>query len=491
MCSDSLDWHVASTQTMEESSLQSVRVVANSGTPAVPRRDMFTGAATAGGEIVDERTVRDTLGALRTVLSEEQLAGSLKVSVDRLRRPKLNFLFRIFSEVSRTTGFCSGIFADPDGQLAVKSVGGKDVGSPLPVDVDKQLVRSGKLEYFNRIQIAVSKALEETHLTASTRNLITGKDSVGANFLLQVCARARSVLHIPALLNGRRPCLQKYCRSARAHLDGSPSTAQARSLFAAPLATPAAPASPVAVAITAMSAAAVGTSFASAASGQHCSQQRLDDPNRSSTAVPSSADVRFRLTQPELAWPGPTTAAEARAVESDAHAAAVVVAETAPLVATSRSVQEKLGRVRRKLEAVVAVEPLLSSVREHARVLQQQTGGSGGSGLPSKLQSAAFDALLATVIGPHAERLDDLHAKTLAAEALHLYACLLSHASALHCPDSINGCCVHSLPEPRHISPTFWDQLCCLNATDWSAMLCRHMPPAPGMLIGFQTKECC
>eukprot|EP01052_Picozoa_sp_SAG31_P016088 SAG31_NODE_1054_length_10140_cov_4.264316_5_plen_76_part_00 len=65
-------------------------------------------------------------------------------------------------------------------QRALKAVAGVECG------LDKQLIRSGKLEYFNRIQIAVSKAMRDSQQIASTRKLITGKDSVGANRLVQV-----------------------------------------------------------------------------------------------------------------------------------------------------------------------------------------------------------------------------------------------------------------------------------------------------------------
>eukprot|EP01052_Picozoa_sp_SAG31_P016089 SAG31_NODE_1054_length_10140_cov_4.264316_6_plen_97_part_00 len=68
-------------------------------------------------EAVDEHMLRETLSSLHSVLSDNELAA-LKVSADRLRRPKLNFLYRIFSEVTRVTGFCAHVFDDVDGQVS-------------------------------------------------------------------------------------------------------------------------------------------------------------------------------------------------------------------------------------------------------------------------------------------------------------------------------------------------------------------------------------
>ena len=119
--------------------------------------------------------------ALAAVFSVAEMA-SMKISAERLRRPKLNFLYRVVSVVTQKTGFCAGLFDDDDGQLATRAVAGTCTGEAA----DKTIVRQGKLEYFNRLQLAVAKAFGEEKLTASTRSIITGKDSAGANRLLQV-----------------------------------------------------------------------------------------------------------------------------------------------------------------------------------------------------------------------------------------------------------------------------------------------------------------
>eukprot|EP01052_Picozoa_sp_SAG31_P016087 SAG31_NODE_1054_length_10140_cov_4.264316_4_plen_167_part_00 len=78
----------------------------------------------------------------------------------------------------------------------------------------------------------------------------------------------------------------------------------------------------------------------------------------------------------------------------------------------SSLVQEKLDRAKRKLQAVTTVESLLNSVHRHASTLHDAQLSYADHG-------AAFDALLSTLIGPHAEVVDDLHAKSIAADTLH------------------------------------------------------------------------
>ena len=121
----------------------------------------------------------------RGVLSPDQ-CSRCKVSPDRLLRPKLLFLLRIVNAVTEATGFGFGLFDDALGQEAIGVIANASA-------YEKDRVRRGKIEYFNRLQQVICEALGEPEHPASTRAIITGAEPARTNVMLQKLCHAAQV----------------------------------------------------------------------------------------------------------------------------------------------------------------------------------------------------------------------------------------------------------------------------------------------------------
>ncbi len=121
----------------------------------------------------------------RSVLTPDQFV-KCKVSPSRLQRPKLLFLLRIVTAVSDTTGFARGLFDDTVGAEAVDVIAN-------PSAYDKDRVRRGKIEYFDRLQQRICEALGEAQHPAATRAIITGGEAARTNVMLQKLCQAAIV----------------------------------------------------------------------------------------------------------------------------------------------------------------------------------------------------------------------------------------------------------------------------------------------------------
>lgn len=119
------------------------------------------------------------------MLTPDQFA-KCKVSPSRLQRPKLLFLLRIVTAVSDTTGFARGLFDDTVGAEAVDVIAN-------PSAYDKDRVRRGKIEYFDRLQQRICEAVGEAQHPASTRAIITGGEAARTNVMLQKLCQAAIV----------------------------------------------------------------------------------------------------------------------------------------------------------------------------------------------------------------------------------------------------------------------------------------------------------